>query len=109
MYKKIRIIAIIAVVIFSFFVLTSDMETTIPLPFPLSTSNSESDSVRILAKNLDKPRAIAVSENRIFVTEKGGYIRVIQNNTLLESPLAIFRPANVFDGGLLGITLHPDF
>ncbi|MCH7967562.1 MAG: PQQ-dependent sugar dehydrogenase [Thaumarchaeota archaeon] len=109
MYKKIRIIAIIAVVIFSFFVLTSDMDTTIPLPFPLSTSNSESDSVRILAKNLDKPRAIAVSEDRIFVTEKGGYIRVIQNNTLLESPLAIFRPANVFDGGLLGIALHPDF
>ena len=108
MDKKIRIIAIIAVGIFSFFVLTSP-SNPIPLPLPLSTSNSESDSVSILAKNLDNPRAIAISDDRIFVTEKDGFIRVIQNNTLLESPLAVFRSANVFDGGLLGITLHPDF
>lgn len=111
MDKKIRIIAIIAVVIFSVYVLTSPdiTDTVIPLPLPLSASNSESASVSILAKNLDQPRAIAISGDRIFVTEKGGFIRVIQNNTLLESPLAIFRPANVFDGGLLGIALHPDF
>ena len=108
MDKKIRIIAIIAVGIFSFFVLTSPSDL-IPLPLPLSTSNSESDSVSILAKNLDKPRAIAISGDRIFVTEKDGFIRVIQNNTLLESPLAIFRSPNVFDGGLLGIALHPNF
>ena len=108
MDKKIRIIAVIAVVIFSFFVLTSPSDP-IPLPLPLSTSNSESESVSILAKNLDKPRAIAISEDRIFVTEKDGFIRVIQDNNLLESPLAVFRSANVFDGGLLGIALHPDF
>ena len=54
-------------------------------------------------------RAIAVSDDRIFVTEKDGMIRVIQNNTLLESPLATLRAANVFDGGLLGIALHPNF
>ena len=62
-----------------------------------------------MAENLDKPRAIAVSENRIFVTEKDGFIRVIQDDALLESPLAALRTADVFDGGLLGITLHPDF
>jgi len=108
--KKIRIIAIIAVVIFSFFVLTSPSDLILlPLPLPLSTSNSESASVIILTQNLDKPRAIAVSDDRIFVTEKDGFIRVIQNNTLLESPLAVFRSVNVFDGGLLGIALHPDF
>ncbi len=28
---------------------------------------------------------------------------------MIEAPLATFRPANVFDGGLLGITTHPDF
>jgi len=106
--KKIRIGAIIGVLIFSYFVLTSESDP-IPLPLPLSTSNSESDSVSILATNLEKPRAIAISEDRIFVTEKDGLVRVIQDNILLESPLAIFRPANVFDGGLLGIALHPDF
>ena len=106
MDKKIRIIAIIAVVIFSIFVLTSPSD---PIPLPVPTSNSESAPVSILAENLDKPRAIAISDDRIFVTEKDGFIRVIQDNNLLESPLAAFRPANVFDGGLLGIALHPDF
>ena len=28
---------------------------------------------------------------------------------MLDSPLAAFRAANVFDGGLLGIATHPDF
>jgi len=106
MDKKIQIIAVIAVVIFSVFVLTSPSD---PIPIPVPTSNSESASVIILAENLDKPRAIAISDDRIFVTEKNGSIRVIQDNSLLESPLATFRSANVFDGGLLGIALHPDF
>jgi glucose/arabinose dehydrogenase len=59
--------------------------------------------------NLDKPRSIAVSDNRIFVTEKDGSITVIENDIQLESPLATFRAADVFDGGLLGIALHPNF
>ena len=108
MNKKIQIIAITGAIIFSILVLTSsDNETSIPLPKP--NSYSENDSVIILAENLDKPRGIAVSDDKVFVTEKDGYIRVIENNTLLESPLATFRTANVFDGGLLGITLHPNF
>ena len=106
MDKKIQIIAIVGAMAFSAFVLTSPSD---PIPLPKPTSISESDSVSILAENLDNPRAIAVSDNRIFVTEKDGFIRVIQDENLLESPLATFRPANVFDGGLLGIALHPDF
>ncbi|MFB1006157.1 MAG: PQQ-dependent sugar dehydrogenase [Nitrosopumilus sp.] len=107
MDKKIQIIAIACAIAFSIFILTSPDKTSIPLPQP--NSYSENDSVLILAENLDKPRGIAVSDNRIFVTEKDGYIRVIENNVLLESPLATFRTVNVFDGGLLGITLHPNF
>ncbi|MCV0393533.1 MAG: PQQ-dependent sugar dehydrogenase [Nitrosopumilus sp.] len=106
MDKKIQIIVIVVAITFSVFVLTSPSD---PIPLPKPNSNTESDSVNILATNLDKPRSIAVSDDRIFVTEKDGSIRVIQDNTLLESPLAVFRSANVFDGGLLGIALHPDF
>ena len=106
MDKKIQIAAIVIAIVFSVLVLTSPTD---PIPLPLPNSNSESDFVTILAENLDKPRAIAVSDDRIFVTEKDGMIRVIQNNTLLDSPLATLRTADVFDGGLLGITLHPDF
>jgi len=104
--KKIQILVIAIAVVFSAFVLTSPTD---PIPLPEPNSNSESDFVITLAENLDKPRAIAVSDDRIFVTEKSGLIRVIQNNVLLESPLAALRPADVFDGGLLGIALHPNF
>ena len=31
-------------------------------------------------KNLKKPRAIAIYDERIFVTEQDGFIRVIQND-----------------------------
>ena len=106
MDKKIQIGVIAIAVVFSVLVLTSPTD---PIPLPVPTSNSENDFVTILAENLDKPRAIAISNDRIFVTEKDGAIRVIQNNTLLESPLATLRSADVFDGGLLGITLHPNF
>lgn len=106
MDKKIQILVIAVAVAFSAFVLTSPTD---PIPLPEPNSNSESEFVTILAENLNKPRAIAVSDDRIFVTEKGGLIRVIENNILLESPLAALRPADVFDGGLLGIALHPNF
>ena len=106
MDKKIQIIAIVIAVVFSIFVLTSPSD---PISLPEPHSNTKNDFVTIMAENLDKPRAIAVSDDRVFVTEKDGFIRVIQNNVLLESPLASLRSTNVFDGGLLGIALHPDF
>ena len=106
MDKKIQVAAIVVAIVFSALVLTSPTD---PIPLPIPNSNSESDFVTILAENLDKPRAIAISGDRIFVTEKDGVIKVIQNNTLLESPLATLRGADVFDGGLLGIALHPNF
>ena len=106
MDKKIQITVISIAVVFSVLVLTSPTD---PIPLPEPSSNSENDFVTVLAENLDKPRAIAVSDDRIFVTEKNGMIRIIQNNTLLESPLITLRTADVFDGGLLGIALHPEF
>lgn len=106
MDKRIQIAVIVVAVVFSALVLTSPDD---PIPIPKPSSDSENDFVDIVAENLDKPRSIAISDDRVFVTEKDGFIRVISNGTLLESPLAVLRPADVFDGGLLGITLHPDF
>jgi glucose/arabinose dehydrogenase len=105
--KRLRIAGIVGAIIFSIFVLTSE-DDPLPLPEPPS-QKIEDNSIAILAENLENPRSIAVHDDKIFVTEKGGRIRVIQNNELLEEPLATFRPAEVFDGGLLGITTHPDY
>ena len=106
MDKKISIAVVIVAVAFSVYTLTLPSD---PIPLPEPNFNSKNDSVDILAENLDKPRSIAASDNRIFVTERDGSIIVIENDIQLESPLATFRSADVFDGGLLGIALHPNF
>src|SRR3970040_1948893 len=95
--KKLRIAGIIAALAFSIFILTSSSDP-LPIPEPPS-SKPENNSVETLAENLDEPRSIAVSDNRIFVTEKDGLIRVIQDNILLDETLATLRPANVFTNG----------
>ena len=107
MNKKLRIIGIIAAIISSIIIITSPNDP-LPLPEPTTTIKG-TDSVQVLATNLEKPRAIAFGDDRIFVTEKIGRIRVIQNDTLLAEPLATFRTADVFGGGLMGIETHPDF
>ena len=106
MDKKVRIAGIIAALAVSIIILSSPSH---PPPLPQPHSESKNESIQVLATNLKKPWAIAFAQDRIFVTEKTGAIRVIKSNTLLEKPLAVLRSANVFGGGLLGITTHPNF
>jgi len=61
------------------------------------------------ARKLPQSQGITSADGRIFITEKDGRIRVIENGTLLERPLVTLRAADAFDGGLLGIAAHPDF
>jgi len=103
--KKIRIAGIIAALAVSAIILSSPSQAP-PLPAPTSQQN---ESIKILATGLKKPWGIAFAEDKIFVTEKGGDIRIIQSDMLLDEPLASLRVAKVFGGGLLGITAHPDF
>lgn len=105
MNKKIRIAGIIAALAVSAIILSSPSQAP-PLPSPTTQQN---ESIKILATGLQKPWAIAIAEDKIFVTEKKGNIRVIESDVLIEEPLATLRVANVFGGGLLGITTHPDF
>ena len=107
MNKKFRILGIVAALIVSFVIILSPSGPP-PIP-PPNLQESENESVQVLATNLEKPWAIDFADDRIFLTEKSGKIRVIKSDQLLEDPLATFRTANVFDGGLLGIAVHPDF
>ena len=106
MNKWIRIIAVVGALTFSVFVITLPSD---PLPLPPPPTITGNDSVTVVAQNLENPRALATHDNRIFITEKGGSIRIVQDDLLLESPLATFRGVNTFDGGLLGIAVHPNF
>ena len=105
MDKRIRIAGIVAAIIFAIIIWASPNSP--PIPEPMIASGNE--FVQVLAINLEKPRAIDFAGDKIFVTEKIGRIRVIESGVLLEEPLATLRTVNAFDGGLLGIAVHPDF
>jgi glucose/arabinose dehydrogenase len=106
MDKRFRIAGISAAIIFAIAIWLSPSNPP-PIPEPMTKDGNE--FVQILATNLEKPWAIDFADDKIFVTEKVGRIRVIESGVLLENPLATLRTANVFDGGLLGIAVHPAF
>jgi len=106
MDKRIRIAVIVGAIIFAVLIWVSPSNPP-PIPEPITEYSNE--SVQILATNLEKPWAIDFADDKIFVTEKVGRVRVIESGVFLDDPLAILRVANVFGGGLLGIAVHPAF
>jgi len=106
MDKRIRIGGIALAIIFAILIWVSPSNPP-PIPEPITEYSNE--SVQILATNLEKPWAIDFADDKIFVTEKAGLVRVIESGVLLDDPLATLRVANVFGGGLLGIAVHPAF
>ena len=68
-------------------------------------------SVQTVARNLQVPWSLAFApDGRIFVTERPGRVRIIQGTTLVSQPALTLPDVNAEgEGGLLGLTLHPDF
>ena len=93
MDKRIRIAGIIGAIIFAIAIWVSPSNPP-PIPEPLIQTDNE--YVQILATNLEKPWAIDFVDDKIFLTEKAGRIRVIESGVLLEEPLTTLRTANVF-------------
>ena len=90
----------------------SPSETLVPLPAPVSNLNNltNTSGVEIIVQGLQAPRSIDISKDgRIFVSEKRGSIRVVDNGTLLTEPVGDIKAENIGDAGLLGLTLHPNF
>ena len=109
MLRKFQIVGIAGALIFSAVILTDSLPSNSPpLPEPI-VQNVSTDSVEIVAKNLQKPWSIAFADERIFVSEKSGKIKIITPSGLLETPLITLRTPEIFGGGLLGITTHPNF
>ncbi len=105
MDKKFRIAGIIGALAISAIILTSPGSP----PIPQLNTEVQNDFVEVIATGLEKPWAIDFADDRIFITEKTGKIRVVKSGILLEDPLASLRTVNVFGGGLLGIAVHPNF
>ena len=107
------VIPSVFVIILSIFTMKfSPSETVIPLPAPVSNSSNVANSsgVAIIAEGLQAPRSLDISKDgRIFVSEKQGGIRVVENGTLLGQHVGDIKAENIGDAGLLGLALHPNF
>ncbi len=116
--KKIIILGLllISIVTSYFFVIKSKSslqvnQKQVPNSTPTNNINNK-DRVSVIAENLDTPWAIAVLPNgSMLVTERSGQVRLISGDGRLDpKPVAVFSQVKeIGEGGLLGITLHPDF
>jgi len=79
------------------------------LTYSLTSAAAESYQVETVAENLEIPWGIAFApDGRIFVTERVGNLRVIEDGILNPEPVKILDVSG-FEGGLLGIALDPNF
>jgi glucose/arabinose dehydrogenase len=66
--------------------------------------------LEVVAENLEVPWDIEVApDSRIFVTERPGRVRIIEDDELLREPWLTIDVASVGVIGLTGIALDPDF
>jgi aldose sugar dehydrogenase len=67
--------------------------------------------IEAVAANLEVPWAIAFApDGRVFVTERPGRVRVIEQGKLRPEPVATIREvAAAEESGLMDLTLHPQF
>ncbi len=77
-------------------------------PAPNEAAPSEEVvSAEIIARELDVPWSLAfLPSGELLVTERSGTVRVVGEQ---ERTLSVPEVAEVGEGGLLGIALHPDF
>ena len=81
-----------------------------PVPSTPSPSTPFQPRVEVVAAGLEVPWAIAFApDGRLFVTERPGRIRVIENGRLRPEPVAVLPVAAIGEGGLMGLALDPDF
>ncbi|MCI5050803.1 MAG: PQQ-dependent sugar dehydrogenase [Candidatus Pacebacteria bacterium] len=77
---------------------------------PVQSSNQENNEPEVIIDNLSVPWGMAfINENEMLITERTGTVLLynLENN----SERAIYQKPSLQggEGGLLGITLHPDF
>ena len=83
-----------------------------PFNPPILVSNSADYRVEVVTEGLESPWAMVfLPDGRIFVTERPGRLRVIENRRLVPTPIAGVPRISFTggEGGLLGMTLHPNY
>ena len=64
----------------------------------------------VFASGLTQPTAMAAApDGRIFVAEKGGALRVVQDGAVLATPFVSLNVNTFSERGLIGVALDPNF
>ena len=88
-------------------------KTAMPLPQVSTFPNPDNYTWQLIASGLNRPVDLqADGSGRLFVVEKIGRIRIIENGQLLDTPfLNIVSRVNSGgnEQGLLGLAFHPDY
>jgi glucose/arabinose dehydrogenase len=70
----------------------------------------EDFAVTPYAENLEVPWSLVfLPDGSALVTERPGRIRIIRDGKLMEQPYAKIKVADIGEGGLMGLALHPDY
>lgn len=81
-----------------------------PMPAPVVRADVPEYRVETFASGLVIPWDMAfVSQNRVYVTERPGRVRLIGNGNLQPQPYATVDVLARGEGGLMGIALHPKY
>ncbi|MBI2842982.1 MAG: PQQ-dependent sugar dehydrogenase [Armatimonadetes bacterium] len=81
-----------------------------PMPEPVRRPRPEEYSVETFVSGLVVPWDMAfASKDRVYVTERPGRVRLIENGKLREEPYARIEVIAEGEGGLMGIALHPRY
>jgi glucose/arabinose dehydrogenase len=106
----IGIVAVIAVVVLAALVWWN-FQAQRAAPSPAATATGAPLATAV-AQNLEIPWSLAfLPDGSIVVTERPGRVRLIdaQDGLLAEPLLTVDEVSHRGEGGLLGVTLHPDF
>lgn len=79
---------------------------------PVEVSLSDGDRVKVeqWIEGLEIPWSMVfLPDGRALVSERPGRIRLIKDNVLQREPYATINVAHIGEGGLMGLTAHPEF
>lgn len=82
-----------------------------PSKVPVVESSQGKYKVEVVLEGIESPWAIVPTpDGRVFITERPGRLRVVQNDELRDAPVpGVPRVSYRGQGGLLDMALHPDY
>lgn len=82
-----------------------------PSMVPVVESSKGKYKVEVVFEGIESPWAIVPTpDGRVFITERPGRLRVVQNDALSAAPVpGVPRVSYQGQGGLLDMALHPDY